>query len=111
MNDPSRVNKSAGNSQRNYEQIVTNTTWNEAVLLKVVLISICGQVSIHALLDEGSMVTILDTEIVNKVGASGPTRALRTHGVSGMCSSDSTSWRVKLSVREDGAVYCIVWRA
>lgn len=61
----------------------------------------------HALLDKGSTVTLIDAELVDIVGARGPPCGLSIHGANRVCSSDSTSQCVKLSVHRDGDKYTI----
>lgn len=58
--------------------------------------------TVFALLDEGSTVTLIDADIAKQIGATGPTRGLRIHGAKGMCTSDTRSRRVKLIIRGSG---------
>lgn len=81
------------------------------VLLKVLPVVIsgpAGQVRTHALLDEGSTVTLIDANIAEKVGARGRVSGLNIQGIQEMRSVDHSSRLVKISVAgEDGLMYPI----
>ncbi|XP_026328071.1 uncharacterized protein LOC113236280, partial [Hyposmocoma kahamanoa] len=72
-----------------------------SVLLKVCPVSVIGpngqRANTYALLDEGSTVTLIDAEIADRIGADGPTRKLRIHGL-GSSQSEPTSKAVELSI-------------
>lgn len=77
------------------------------MLLKIVPVVLRNQdriqVSVFALLDEGSTVTLVDADTAAQIGASGPVHGLKIHGAKGMCTSDAHSRRVKLSIRGAGS--------
>lgn len=71
------------------EDVITASTHlagkSTQVLLKVCPITIKGcngrEINTYALLDEGSTITLIDEEISGLIGARGPVRPLRIHGV------------------------------
>lgn len=48
-------------------------------------------VTVSALLDKGSIVTIVYADIAIKIGATGPIRGLRIHGTKGTYTPDTLS--------------------
>lgn len=93
-------NKKEEKKQEN-ETVTSMWTSSEFTsFLKIVPVSIsgpAGAVHTHALLDDGSTVTLIDEEIANRTGASGPTEALHIEAI-GEHSVTSTSRRVKLKI-------------
>lgn len=64
-------------------------------MLKIVPVLL--QAPLH---DEGSIITLFDTDTVTQIGATGPIWCLRIHDAKEILTSDMLSRRVKLIVRE-----------
>ena len=72
------------------------------IALRIVPVTLCAsngkEVKTHALLDEGSTVSILDQGIADELGATGLTDPLRLSWKGNQQQSDSDSRRVSLSI-------------
>lgn len=79
---------------------------DDIVLLKVIKVDVCGpmgHVTTYALCDEGSSISLIDSNVAKMVGATGPVRSLRLHGARGMCASETSSQQVRLTVKGIGS--------
>lgn len=57
-----------------------------------------GRISTHALLDEGTTRTLLDTEVARRLGIKGPKRRLSLHGIRGMSVTSDEVEKVAVNI-------------
>ena len=82
------------------EAVMSAATYNH-VLLKICPVIVSGprgEVHTHALLDEGSTVTIIDGALAKKIGAEGPVQPLHLQGVNNK-KIEARSQEVRLEIR------------
>ncbi|XP_047518172.1 uncharacterized protein LOC125058190 isoform X2 [Pieris napi] len=105
---PLLVQPSTSNSEAEVVMSTSVTAKDEcqAVLLKVCPVTVRGRngkiVKTHALLDEGSTITIIAEKLAHELGVSGPSKPLKIQGVSSQ-TKDFESQHVKIDIsRYDG---------
>ncbi|XP_045499411.1 uncharacterized protein LOC123697038 [Colias croceus] len=80
-----------------------------AVLLKMCPVTVVGprgEVSTHALLDEGSTITLIDEDLAQQIGAEGPATPLRIHGANmEQIEEGSRLVTVQLRGQSDGTLH------
>ncbi|XP_026747153.1 uncharacterized protein LOC113508367 [Trichoplusia ni] len=81
---------------------VHNNNDEDRAYLKIVPVQLYGpkgQVRVHALLDEGSTVTLLDASIAEKIGAAGSREALTIETVGGKVIRKDSSQKINLKIK------------